>query len=56
MKQLLVRKGQVIVESVPEPKVSPNNVLINIHYSCVSPGTEMTTVKGSGEPIYKRTS
>ena len=56
MKQLLVRKGQVIVESVPEPKVSPNNVLINIHYSCVSPGTEMTTVKGSGRTDLQKTS
>lgn len=54
MKQLLVRKGQVLVESVPKPRVSPNNVLVKVHYSCISPGTEMTTVKGSGEPIYKR--
>ena len=54
MKQLLVKKGQVVVEKVPAPLVSPNNVLVQVHYSCISPGTEMTTVKGSGEPIYKR--
>jgi predicted dehydrogenase/threonine dehydrogenase-like Zn-dependent dehydrogenase len=54
MKQLLVKKGQVVVEQVPAPLVSPNNVLVQVHYSCISPGTEMTTVKGSGEPIYKR--
>lgn len=54
MKQLLVKKGQVLVEEVPSPLVSPNNVLVKVHYSCLSPGTEMTTVKGSGEPIYKR--
>lgn len=54
MKQLLVKKGQVLVEQVPAPIVSPNNVLVQVHYSCISPGTEMTTVKGSGEPIYKR--
>lgn len=54
MKQLLVKKGQVVVEQVPAPLVSPNNVLVQVYYSCISPGTEMTTVKGSGEPIYKR--
>lgn len=54
MRQLLVRKGQVLVENVPKPAVSPNNILVKVHYSCISPGTEMTTVKGSGEPIYKR--
>lgn len=42
------------MEQVPAPVVSPNNVLVQVHYSCISPGTEMTTVKGSGEPIYKR--
>jgi predicted dehydrogenase/threonine dehydrogenase-like Zn-dependent dehydrogenase len=54
MKQLLVKKGKVLVEIVPAPTVSPNNILVEVNYSCISPGTEMTTVKGTGEPIYKR--
>lgn len=54
MKQLLVKKGQVLVEEVPSPKVSPKNILVKVSHSCISPGTEMTTVKGSGVPLYKR--
>lgn len=54
MKQLLVKKGKIIVEQVPTPVVDPNHVLVKVAYSCISPGTEMTTVKGSGEPLYKR--
>jgi len=54
MKQLLVKKGKIIVEQVPMPVVDPNHVLVKVAFSCISPGTEMTTVKGSGEPLYKR--
>ena len=54
MKQLLVRKGKIIVEDVPMHVPNLNNVLVKVAYSCISPGTEMTTVKGSGEPLYKR--
>ena len=54
MKQLLVKKGKIIIEQVPTPIVDPNHVLVKVAYSCISPGTEMTTVKGSGESIYKR--
>lgn len=54
MKQLLVKKGKIIVEQVPMPVVDPNHILVKVAYSCISPGTEMTTVKGSGEPLYKR--
>lgn len=54
MKQLLVKKGKIFVEQVPIPVVDSNHILVKVAYSCISPGTEMTTVKGSGEPLYKR--
>lgn len=54
MKQLLVKKGKIFVEQVPIPLVDANHILVKVAYSCISPGTEMTTLKGSGEPLYKR--
>jgi predicted dehydrogenase len=54
MKQLLVRKGQVIVGEVPAPCVSARNILVRVHHSCVSVGTEVSGVKNSSLPLWKR--
>ncbi len=54
MKQILIKSGEVIVEEVPRPLVSKKSILVSVTHSCISPGTEMSTVKSSGEPIYKR--
>jgi predicted dehydrogenase/threonine dehydrogenase-like Zn-dependent dehydrogenase len=54
MLQALVKKGNIIIENVPDPKVSNNSLLIKTVYSCISVGTEMSTVNNSGTPLIKR--
>ena len=54
MKQLLVRKGKVIVGEVPAPCVGPRNILVRVHHSCVSIGTEISGVRMSSLPLWKR--
>src|SRR5258708_1644956 len=54
MKQVLVRGGDVVVEEIPVPSVGPGTILVQVAYSCVSVGTELTSVKLSGMPLYRR--
>ena len=54
MKQLLVRKGSIIVSDVPAPMVGDRDILVRVHHSCVSIGTEVAGVKMSALPIWKR--
>ncbi len=54
MKQVLHRKGEIIVEEVPVPIVRDNNVLVQVAYSCISTGTEISGVTSSGESLLQR--
>jgi predicted dehydrogenase/threonine dehydrogenase-like Zn-dependent dehydrogenase len=54
MKQALIKKGQVFCEEVPAPIVSKGNLLIKTVYSCISAGTELSSVNTSGMSILKR--
>lgn len=54
MKQVLIRGGSVAVEDVPAPQASPRSILVRVEHSCVSVGTELTSVRMSGLPLYKR--
>jgi predicted dehydrogenase/threonine dehydrogenase-like Zn-dependent dehydrogenase len=54
VKQVVIRKGNVAVEEVPAPKVEPGTVLVRTVNSCISIGTEMSGVKASGVPLWKR--
>jgi predicted dehydrogenase/threonine dehydrogenase-like Zn-dependent dehydrogenase len=54
MKQVLIKSGGVVVDEVPAPKVSSKSLLVRVRSSCVSVGTEITGVKGSGQPLYRR--
>jgi predicted dehydrogenase/threonine dehydrogenase-like Zn-dependent dehydrogenase len=54
MKQVLVSGGAVRLEDVPAPMVEPGTVLIQMDHSCISIGTEMSGVKSSGVPLWKR--
>ena len=54
MHQVLIRRGKVVTEEVPAPVVSPNAVLIRTAYSCISPGTELSSVHGSGKPLIQK--
>ena len=54
VKQVLVKKGQVMVSEVPAPVVSDNGVLVKVLYSCISAGTEITGVQESGKSLVKK--
>lgn len=54
MKQVMVSGGTVALAEVPVPLVEPGTVLIRMDHSCISIGTEMSGVKSSGTPLWKR--
>ncbi|HYG74486.1 MAG TPA: bi-domain-containing oxidoreductase [Planctomycetota bacterium] len=54
MKQVLIKKGQALPEDVPAPLVEPGTVLVRTLYSTISAGTEMSGLKHSAQPLWKR--
>ncbi len=44
MKQVLIKQGGVTVENIPAPKIEPQIVLVRVKKSCVSIGTEMSSL------------
>ncbi|MBW8886653.1 MAG: bi-domain-containing oxidoreductase [Fibrobacteres bacterium] len=54
MKQVLIKQGQAVLADVPAPEVEPGTVLVRVARSCISAGTEMSGVRASGEPIWKK--
>lgn len=54
MRQVLVSGGAVHLEEVPAPMVEPGTVLVRMDHSCISIGTEMSGVKATGLPLWKR--
>jgi len=51
MKQVLVKRGNVIIEDIPMPTVTNNTVLVKTFYSLISTGTEMGSIEESSESI-----
>lgn len=54
VKQVLIKQGQVVVEDVPAPQVQPGTVLVRVRCSCLSIGTELSGIRESGEPLWRR--
>jgi len=54
MKQGIVKKGKVLAENIPSPSASEGSVLIQVAYSCISAGTEMTSVNTSKQSLVQR--
>lgn len=54
MKQVLIHKGQALVKEVPAPKVGSGEVLVQVHTSCLSVGTELSGVRSSAVPLWKK--
>ncbi len=54
MKQILVKKGQVFQKELPEPTIKDRTVKIQVYYSCISAGTELSSVSSTGKSILKR--
>lgn len=54
MKQAVVKKGKVLAENIPSPNVSDGCLLIQVKYSCISAGTEMSSVNTTKKSLVKR--
>ena len=54
MKQILIRKGKPFNAEVHEPYINENEILISTKSSCISYGTELTTVKASSKSIISK--
>jgi predicted dehydrogenase/threonine dehydrogenase-like Zn-dependent dehydrogenase len=54
VKQILMKKGQTIVEEVPAPIAGDNEVLVQVCYSCISTGTELSGIRSSGTSLYQK--
>lgn len=54
MIQAIVKKGKVLGESISSPNVSKGSLLIKVVNSCISAGTEISSVTSSGTSIIKR--
>jgi len=50
MKQVLMRRGQVVVEDMPVPRCDSGEILVRVAYSLISSGTETTTLEDSAPP------
>jgi predicted dehydrogenase/threonine dehydrogenase-like Zn-dependent dehydrogenase len=54
MKQVLIKQGQAVVEEVPAPRVEKGTALVRVDHSCISIGTEMSGMRASGVPLWKK--
>ena len=54
MKQVLIKRGCAVAEDVPAPQIESDKVLVRVVNSCISIGTEMSGVRASAVPLWKR--
>ena len=45
MRQILLNSGGAVVARVPRPIVEPGSVLVRVHYSLISVGTEIAPLR-----------
>ncbi|OVE81890.1 oxidoreductase, partial [bacterium K02(2017)] len=54
MKQVLIKKGQAIIDDIPAPVLENETILVELSHSCISAGTELSGIKSSDMPLWKR--
>lgn len=54
MKQALIQDGKIVVWEVPCPVVDKGCILVAVEHSCISIGTEMSSVRSSAVPLWRR--
>lgn len=52
MRQVFLEKGVVAVKEVAQPILEETAVLVQVHYSCISTGTEGATIANAQKPIF----
>ncbi len=50
MRQLFLEKGKITLKEVCQPVLDSNGLLVEVHYSCISSGTEMATI-ANAQPL-----
>ena len=56
MKQVFLSRNGIEIKEVPEPIVERGKILIKNLYSCVSPGTEISSLNSIKKNILKKLS
>lgn len=51
MRQLFLDRGLLAIKEVAQPQLSPGTVLVSVHYSCISSGTEQATIAAAQQSI-----
>jgi predicted dehydrogenase/threonine dehydrogenase-like Zn-dependent dehydrogenase len=54
MKQVFNKKGEIIVGEVPAPIAGDDEILVQVYYSCISSGTEISVLKSQGKSLLKK--
>ena len=54
MKQVFNKKGEIIVSEVPAPIAGDDEILVQVYYSCISSGTEISVLKSQGKSLIKK--
>jgi predicted dehydrogenase/threonine dehydrogenase-like Zn-dependent dehydrogenase len=54
LKQVLLKKGAAHATELPAPQMEAGEVLVRTQASCLSAGTELSGLRGSGIPLWKR--
>lgn len=54
MKQVLIKKGVAYAMEVPIPQLTSGEVLVCLQASCLSIGTEISGLRGSAVPLWKK--
>jgi len=54
MKQVFIKSGKAIVDDVPAPLIDDDRILVEVAYSFISTGTELTGVQQSGKSLLKQ--
>ncbi len=54
MLQAVIKKGKVLAEKMPIPKIDKNGIKIRVANSCISAGTELSSVNNSGKSLLEK--
>ncbi|MBM3894520.1 zinc-binding dehydrogenase [Candidatus Dependentiae bacterium] len=54
MKQVFLSQGKAVIQEVSRPLLNDTSVLVEVAYSCISPGTERATLNNTNKSIVNR--
>lgn len=54
MKQVFLKKGEILIQDVPYPKILKNSIIVDVHCSMISKGTELGVISVSKKSIYQK--